>query len=135
IVIGPSEGGGDQHSDLANIAHAGTDAWLDYESLLNDAEPIADTPDPDERTATAMCYTTGTTGQPKGVLYSHRSIVLHSLASSLSSCLDVREHDVVLPVVPMFHANAWGLPFTATMMGAGLVMPGPHLDAASLVEL
>src|SRR5262249_39474774 len=108
---------------------------LDYESVLRDAEPIADLPDPEERTAVAMCYTTGTTGKPKGVLYSHRAIVLHSLASALSSCLDVREHDVIVPVVPMFHANAWGLPYTATMMGAGLVMPGPHLDATSLVDL
>jgi fatty-acyl-CoA synthase len=82
-----------------------------------------------------MCYTTGTTGKPKGVLYSHRALVLHSLASSLSSCLGIGEHDVVLPVVPMFHANAWGLPYTAAMMGAGLVLPGPHLDPASLVEL
>jgi fatty-acyl-CoA synthase len=130
IVVGPP----DTTNGRGEFPSA-ADAWLDYESLLKDAEPIGDTPDPDERTAAAMCYTTGTTGQPKGVLYSHRAIVLHSLASSLSSCLDIGERDVVLPVVPMFHANAWGLPFTATMMGAALVMPGPHLDAASLVDL
>src|SRR5204862_6073616 len=68
-------------------------------------------------------------------LYSHRALVLHTFASALSSCLGIGEHDVVLPVVPMFHANAWGLPYTAAMVGAGLVMPGPHLDPASLVDL
>ena len=109
--------------------------WLEYESLLRDAEPIEDLPDPDERAAAAMCYTTGTTGKPKGVLYSHRALVLHTFASSLSSCLGIGEHDIVLPVVPMFHANAWGLPFTATMLGAGLVLPGPHLDPENLVDL
>ena len=82
-----------------------------------------------------MCYTTGTTGNPKGVLYSHRSIVLHTLGLSLDHCMGIREHDVVLPVVPMFHANAWGMPFSCVMVGAKLVMPGPHLDPASLVDL
>ena len=108
---------------------------LPYEALLQASEPLNDGPDPDERTAAAMCYTTGTTGKPKGVLYSHRALVLHSFASSLSSCLGIGEHDIVLPVVPMFHANAWGLPYTAAMMGAGLVLPGPHLDPPSLVEM
>jgi fatty-acyl-CoA synthase len=108
---------------------------LPYEALLQATEPLSDGPDPDERTAAAMCYTTGTTGKPKGVLYSHRALVLHSFASSLSSCLGIGEHDIVLPVVPMFHANAWGLPYTAAMMGAGLVLPGPHLDPLSLVEM
>ena len=114
---------------------ATTAKYLEYETLLAQARPIPDCPDPDERTAGAMCYTTGTTGKPKGVLYSHRALVLHSLASCLSSCLLVGEHDVVLPVVPMFHANAWGLPYTSTMMGAALVLPGPHLDSPSVVEL
>ena len=82
-----------------------------------------------------MCYTTGTTGQPKGVLYSHRALVLHTFAISLSGCIGIAEHDVVLPVVPMFHANAWGLPYAALMQGAALVLPGPHLDPASLVDL
>jgi acyl-CoA synthetase (AMP-forming)/AMP-acid ligase II len=133
VVGGPGEQGsatgGAAPSDLP-----GTGAG-DYETLLQASEPLDDRPDPDERTAAAMCYTTGTTGKPKGVLYSHRALVLHSFASSLSSCLGIGEHDVVLPVVPMFHANAWGLPYTAAMMGAGLVLPGPHLDPASLVEL
>jgi fatty-acyl-CoA synthase len=108
---------------------------IDYEELLNDVGPIEDTPDPDERTAAAMCYTTGTTGKPKGVLYSHRALVLHTLAIALPSCFGVGEQDTVLPVVPMFHANAWGLPYAAAMVGAAVVLPGPHLDAASLVEL
>jgi len=107
----------------------------EYEALLAVAAPMDDGPDPDERSAAAMCYTTGTTGKPKGVLYSHRALVLHTFAASLSSCLGIGEHDIVTPVVPMFHANAWGLPYTAAMLGAGLVMPGPHLDAASLVDL
>ena len=106
-----------------------------YESLLAEAEPIDDAPDPDERTAAAMCYTTGTTGHPKGVLYSHRALVLHTFAISLSSGIGLVESDVVLPVVPMFHANAWGLPYGAAMQGAALVLPGPHLDPHSLVEL
>jgi fatty-acyl-CoA synthase len=111
------------------------DGALDYEALLAGATPLADAPDPDERTAAAMCYTTGTTGKPKGVLYSHRSIVLHTFGLALNHCMSVTETDTVTPVVPMFHANAWGLPFTCVMTGAKLAMPGPHLDAASLVDL
>jgi fatty-acyl-CoA synthase len=108
---------------------------VEYEALLRDAAPLADAPDPDERNAAAMCYTTGTTGKPKGVLYSHRALVLHTFAISLTGCMGIAEHDVVLPVVPMFHANAWGLPYAALMQGAALVLPGPHLDPASLVDL
>jgi fatty-acyl-CoA synthase len=108
---------------------------LNYESFLADATPFADEPDFDERTAAAMCYTTGTTGKPKGVLYSHRSLVLHTLALCLPNGMCLNEDDSVMPVVPMFHANAWGLPYAAVMMGAKLVMPGPHLDPASLVDL
>ena len=81
-----------------------------------------------------MCYTSGTTGRPKGVVYSHRAIALHTLASALHGSLGSRERDDVLPVVPMFHANAWGFPFSRTMVGAKQVFPGPHLDPASLLE-
>jgi fatty-acyl-CoA synthase len=89
----------------------------------------------DEEQAAAMCYTTGTTGRPKGVLYSHRAIVLHSFALGLAGTFGLAEDDIVCPVVPMFHANAWGLPYAATMVGAAQVFPGPHLDPASLLDL
>ena len=82
-----------------------------------------------------MCYTSGTTGRPKGVLYSHRAVVLHSFGQGLVDTLGIGERDTVLPIVPMFHVNAWGLPFTATLFGAGQVFPGPHLDAKSVLEL
>jgi fatty-acyl-CoA synthase len=111
------------------------DDALDFETLIASTAPIEDRPDPDERTAASMCYTTGTTGQPKGVLYSHRALVLHTVAIALGTGMHVTERDVIMPVVPMFHANAWGIPFAAIMVGAKLVMPGPHLDAASIVEL
>jgi len=109
--------------------------YLNYETLLAGAEPLGAEPDLDERSAAAMCYTTGTTGKPKGVLYSHRSLVLHTFAVCMPSGMGLSEADAVLPVVPMFHANAWGQPYAAVMMGAKLVMPGPHLDPASLVDL
>src|SRR5207248_457036 len=76
----------------------------------------------------------GTTGRPKAVLYSHRAIVLHSIGQAMVDSLGIRESDVVLPVVPMFHANAWGLPFSSTMVGAKQVFPGPYLDPASILE-
>jgi fatty-acyl-CoA synthase len=89
----------------------------------------------DERTAAAICYTSGTTGHPKGVLYSHRSTWLHSNACLTSSVFSLNESDTVLPVVPMFHANAWGLPYAAFLGGASLVMPGPDLSPAALLAL
>ncbi len=115
----------------AGKAPAGT---LGYEELVarGDAGAFA-YPELDEDEAAAMCYTSGTTGRPKGVLYSHRALVLHTLVQA-SGALAISEPDVVLPVVPMFHVNAWGLPFTCTMVGASQVLPGPHLDPASLVE-
>jgi fatty-acyl-CoA synthase len=109
---------------------------LDYESLIAAADPARYVePRLEEHDAAAMCYTSGTTGRPKGVLYSHRALMLHSLAEATSDCLGISERDVVLPVVPMFHVNAWGLPFTCTMVGATQVFPGPFLDPNSLLEL
>jgi fatty-acyl-CoA synthase len=109
---------------------------LDYETLLagSDASRFV-APNIDERDAAAMCYTSGTTGRPKGVLYSHRAIVLHSIAQCMTDCLALSERDTVLPVVPMFHVNAWGLPFTCTLVGANQIFPGPFLDAESLIDL
>jgi fatty-acyl-CoA synthase len=106
-----------------------------YEELLEAAPPEYPFPDLDEGEAAAICYTSGTTGNPKGVLYSHRSLVLHSLAEAMADVLSVAERDVVMPVVPMFHANAWGLPFTATMVGATQVMPGAAPTPADLIWL
>jgi fatty-acyl-CoA synthase len=107
----------------------------DYETLIAGAPELPFDDSLDENTAAAMCYTSGTTGQPKGVVYSHRSTVLHSMATALWDVDLARERDVILPVVPMFHANAWGLPYTCLLVGASLVLPGAFLDAESLLEL
>jgi fatty-acyl-CoA synthase len=89
----------------------------------------------DERTAACLCYTSGTTGNPKGALYSHRSTMIHAYAAALPDTLNLSAREVVLPVVPMFHVNAWSLPYSCTMTGAKMVFPGPHLDGKSLHEL
>jgi len=110
--------------------------WMaDYEQMIEPEMASFPFPRLEENQAAGLCYTSGTTGRPKGVLYSHRALVLHSLASALPDALGLSQSDVMMPVVPMFHVNAWGLPFTSTMVGAKQVFPGPHLDAASLLEL
>jgi fatty-acyl-CoA synthase len=108
---------------------------LDYEQLLADADPVEEFSVDDENRAAAMCYTSGTTGHPKGVVYSHRSTVLHSMGALVADTLAVSERDVVLPVVPMFHANAWGLCQAAVMAGASLAMPGADLSPDAVADL
>ena len=106
-----------------------------YETLMAEADEDYAWPEFDELTAAGLCYTSGTTGRPKGVLYSHRSTVLHGYAINMADVFGLRAADRVMPVVPMFHVNAWGAPFAAPMVGATLVMPGRHLDGASIANL
>ena len=108
---------------------------LCYEELLEAQDDKFEWPHLDERSAACLCYTSGTTGNPKGVLYAHRSTILHAYAAALPDALNLSARDVVLPVVPMFHVNAWGLPYSCAMTGTKLVFPGPHLDGKSLHEL
>ncbi|MBV6520244.1 MAG: Long-chain-fatty-acid--CoA ligase [Gemmatimonadaceae bacterium] len=108
---------------------------LDYEALIAAESAGGEFADVPERRAAAMCYTSGTTGKPKGVVYSHRSLMLHAIGLALTDAFRLAERDTVLPVVPMFHVNAWGLPFVCGMLGCGQVHPGPHLDPTSLLEL
>lgn len=106
-----------------------------YDDLLAQGDAGYNWPQFDENTASSLCYTSGTTGNPKGVLYSHRSTLLHSFASNTADAIGFSARDVALMVVPMFHVNAWGSPYACAMVGARLVMPGPGLDGASLVKL
>ena len=114
-------------TSLANV--------LCYEELLEGESDEFIWPEMDENTASSLCYTSGTTGNPKGVLYSHRSTILHTWIASSGNSMNVSSSSVILPVVPMFHVNAWGIPYAAAMNGAKLVLPGPALDGASLYEL
>ena len=116
--------------EKTNIPHL-----LCYEDLLAGQSSEFNWPEFDENTASSLCYTSGTTGNPKGVLYSHRSTILHTYASALPDALNLSARDTILPVVPMFHVNAWGLPYSACMVGAKLVLPGPGLDGKSLYDL
>ncbi|WP_277613409.1 3-(methylthio)propionyl-CoA ligase [Venatoribacter cucullus] len=106
-----------------------------YETLINAENDVFSWPEFDERAAASMCYTSGTTGNPKGVLYSHRSTVLHAMASIGEEALGLASTSCFLPVVPMFHVNAWGTPYSAAITGAKQVFPGPGMDGASLWEL
>jgi fatty-acyl-CoA synthase len=106
-----------------------------YEELISKENDGFDWPSFDENTAACLCYTSGTTGNPKGALYSHRSTMIHAYAAALPDTLNLSAREVVLPVVPMFHVNAWSLPYSCTMVGAKMVFPGPHLDGRSLYEL
>jgi fatty-acyl-CoA synthase len=122
VIIGDGNGG-----SLPNA--------LRYEDLLAEQEEGYDYPELDERTAAGLCYTSGTTGNPKGVLYSHRSNMLHCLGTGLADSTGVTASDRILPVVPMFHVNAWGLPYACAMVGADLVMPGRFLQGEPLAKL
>jgi len=108
---------------------------LDYETLLAPERDTFDWPEFDERSAAILCYTSATTGDPKGVLFSHRSTFIHALASGLADALGITERERVLPIVPMFHVNAWGLPFLVPMVGADFILPMERLDPASVIEL
>jgi fatty-acyl-CoA synthase len=125
-------------SDVAAMPKADLPSGVElhcYETLMDTAVAIDVWPMLDENTASALCYTSGTTGRPKGVLYSHRSSMLSAMASNFADVLALRATDRVAVVVPMFHVNAWGLPYIAPMAGAALLMPGPRLDPASLLSL
>ena len=128
--------GADQRDDAVLGALAGPGRSVhSYEELLAAAPASFDWPALDERSAAAMCYTSGTTGLPKGVVYSHRSTYLHSMGACLGNSFAVSERDKILPVVPQFHANAWGLPYAALLSGAGLVMPDRFMVPAAIVKL
>jgi len=123
------------HAHMPDIALPEGMELLCYEDLMDAADEDYVWQDFDERTAATLCYTSGTTGRPKGVLYSHRSTLLHAFAVGQADVIGLRAVDRVLPVVPMFHVNAWGIPYGALMAGATLVMPGRFLDGASLTKL
>ena len=122
-------------ADAECLARSGLAADHAYEALLAQQPPEYAWPVLDERDASSLCYTSGTTGEPKGVLYSHRSTLLHSFAIALPDMFRLGEHETVLPVVPMFHVNAWGIPYAAAMTGTRLVLPGPRLDGESIYQL
>jgi fatty-acyl-CoA synthase len=120
---------------VGDAAGSGLPNAVSYEDLVGNESPIREWPDFDERSAAAICHTTGTTGNPKGVVYSHRSIYLHTLGLCTGAGLGFTEHDRVFAMVPMFHANAWGLPYAAWMMGCDFVLPGRLLGAEAICKI
>ena len=122
-------------TDREHMPAMKTAGVLCYEELLHAVSDDYEWPVLDENTASSLCYTSGTTGNPKGVLYSHRTTILHSYAIALPDVMSLSARDVILPVVPMFHVNAWGTPYACAMVGAKIVFPGAGLDGASLYEL
>ena len=132
IVTGTAPGA--EPPGAETLAGAGREVHA-YEDLLAAEPDTFDWPSLDERSAAAMCYTSGTTGNPKGVVYSHRSMYLHAMAPCLGNSFAFSERDRVLPVVPMFHVNSWGLPYAALLSGAAAIMPDRHMQPAALVHL
>ncbi len=122
-------------TDRAHMPETSLPNAICYEELLAAENAVLTWPEFDEDAASSLCYTSGTTGNPKGVLYTHRSTLLHSFAVCSANAVGISMRDSILPVVPMFHVNAWGIPYAAAMSGAKLVFPGPKLDGASLHEL
>ena len=122
-------------TDAAHMPQTTLKNAVAYEDYIAEADGDFKWVEVDENTAAGMCYTSGTTGHPKGVVYSHRSNILHAMAAAMPDYLSLASRDVVMPVVPLFHANSWSLAFSAPMTGAALVMPGPKLDGASIFSL
>ncbi len=122
-------------TDAAHLPKANIPNLVAYEEFIAGCSGTFQWKEVDEKTACGLCYTSGTTGNPKGVLYSHRSNVIHALMAAQTDAQGISNRDTILPVVPMFHANAWALAFTAPMVGAKLVLPGPKLDGPSICEL
>jgi fatty-acyl-CoA synthase len=129
VLVGPASAGSQDPQLPASVTgHS-------FDQLLDGATSNFPWPAIDERSAAAMCYTSGTTGNPKGVVYSHRSIYLHSMSAASGNVFGLSEQDRILPIVPMFHANAWGLPYAGWMAGTDFVLPGPHLQPASITAM